>query len=194
MGKSLIWPQKYILTFQLNSQVEGSRQKNLKGKIFKCTIQACFPIWKMSCCLLVTRGKVQKACGREKRFRKNLKDLHLHLIIDSDIRVVVGVLKELKTWGKLEEKKVNERKHSLTLKTGLASMPRTESCLHHLLPEVMHIPPQNWGCNDSHSLCFHCCSLCVCVWGGAHEHCLPSYKSLRHVHTFTAQFFKSVES
>lgn len=39
---------------------------------------------------------------------------------------------------------------------------------------------------------FICCSLCVC--GETHEHCLPSYKSLRHVHTFTAQFFKSVES
>lgn len=164
MGKSLIWPQKCILTFQLNSQVEGSRQKNLKGKIVKPTIQACLPIWKMSCCLLVNWGKAQKAWGREKRFRKNLKDLHIHLIIDSNIRIVVGVLKELKTWGKLEEKKVNEREHSLTSKTRLASMPRTEACLHHLLPEVTHIPSQNWSCNDSLSLCFHLL-LFVCVGG-----------------------------
>lgn len=44
-------------------------------------------------------GVSAKGLGREKRFRKNLKDLYLHLIINSDIRIVVWGFKGVKNLG-----------------------------------------------------------------------------------------------
>lgn len=45
-------------------------------------------------------GESAQGLGRERRFRKNLKDLYLHLIINSVIRIVVWGFKGVKNLGK----------------------------------------------------------------------------------------------